>query len=58
MMGAYVTSGKWILGRLTGYDGCVRDDVTTGKCIPGRLTGYDGCVRDEREVYPGKAHRI
>ena len=26
MMGAYVTSEKWILGRLTGYDGCVRDE--------------------------------
>ena len=56
MMGAYVTSGKCILGRLTGYDGCVRDE--SGKCILGRLDGYDVCVRDEREVYPGKAHRI
>ena len=26
MMGAYVTRGKCILGRLTGYDGCVRDE--------------------------------
>ena len=32
--------------------------VTSGKCILGRLTGYDGCVSDEREVDPGKAHRI
>ena len=26
MMGAYMTSGKCIPGRLTGYDGCVRDE--------------------------------